>query len=171
MLSKREKRLLLILVWVFAGCLLLTVVLIRSAQMGESGKNIAEYEAELQRFQLIQPNKEELTRYFADLTAEIEREQVRFYKPGEMDLTQFGKRIHKLLADYHLAFSRFQRTDDKGSRFIEVSISGSAWNFSRFIKRVFESEKYWSMPYLTLANKGRNAISATFRINYEELEE
>jgi hypothetical protein len=171
MLSKREKRLLMILAWVCAGCVLLAVVFIRSAQMGESGKNIAEYEAELQRFELIQPNKEELTHYFKDLSKEIEREQVRFYKHGEMDLTQFGKKIHKLLADYNLAFSRFQRTDDKGSRFIEVSISGSAWNFSRFIKKIFESEKYWSMPYITLTKKGNSALSATFRINYEELEE
>jgi len=171
MLSKREKLLLTILGWVCAGCLFLVVVLIRSAQMGDAGKNIADYEAELQRFELIQPNKEELTRYFEDLTKEIEREEVRFYQAGEMDLTQFAKKIHKLLADYNLAFSRFQRTEDKGNRFIEISISGSAWDFSRFVKEIFESPKYWSIPYITLTNKGNKTITATFRINYEELEE
>jgi hypothetical protein len=170
MLNKREKLLLTILGWVFAACLFLILVIIRSAQMGEARKHIADYEQELRRFELIQPNKEELKNYFDDLTKEIKREEVRFYKPGEEDLTQFGKKLHSMLASYHLVFSRFQNTNDKGNRFIEISVTGSAWNFSRFLKEVFQYPKYWSISYITLTNRHNKTISATFRINYEELE-
>jgi hypothetical protein len=170
MLNKREKLLLTIMGWVVIGCLFFLVIIIRSAQMGEARKNVAKYEEELKRFELIQPNKEELTQYFDDLTREIKREEERFYKPGEIDLTQFGKKIHKLLSAHNLAFSRFQRSEEKGNRFIEVSISGSIWDFSLFIKEIYESPKYWDIPYITLTNKGSRYLAATLRLNYEELE-
>jgi hypothetical protein len=171
MLNKREKLLLTIMGWVLASCLFLILIVLRSAQMAESRKQIAEYERELERFELIQPNKEDLKAYFDDLTKEINREETRFYKPWEEDLTMFGMKIHKLLASYNLAFSRFQRTNDKGNRFVEVSVSGSAWNFSRFLKEIYENTKYWNISYITLNNMRNKTISATFRINYEELEE
>jgi hypothetical protein len=53
---------------------------------------------------------------------------------------------------------------------LEFAVSGSALGLARFLQRVSESPKLWSIPFVSISAGERGRIQAVFRIGYESID-
>jgi hypothetical protein len=102
----------------------------------------------------------------------IDELEDRYYQESEMDPYKFGILIKDLLTSKGLTISKYQTIDTKDLILLEFSVIGDALGFSEFLESVSLSDKYWSIPYLTINANNRNGrIQAVFRITYGMIDE
>ena len=104
-----------------------------------------------------------------ELDTRLERVRSRFYDSGEMNPYVFGSLIKQELTDLGLEIARYQVVQMQGQDFLEFTLSGPTVAVVDFLQTVFESERYWTIPTLTInVRKGSEAVDAVFQVGYEE---
>jgi hypothetical protein len=88
-----------------------------------------------------------------------------------MDPYRFGIIIRDLLLRDGLAISRYQTQEVMGENLLEFAVSGEAMGLARFLRRVSQSKKLWSVPFLSVTAGQRGKVQAVFRIGYESIDE
>jgi len=169
--SRREKLLLNLLAWVVAAVVLGflgAAELEKRAGLREKitqlEKQIPQYGAHLSGEELLEARRQSLER-------ELEAERSHYYEPGRMDPYRFGTLVREALVANRLRIERYQTLEAGKRMLLEFSVAGSALDLMRFLEAVSASEKYWSMPFLSInARQAGGAVEAVFRIGYETLE-
>ena len=171
MLNKRETLLLHALVWAVAAAAAgigFYLQLERRAQIGQQAGALA---GQLGKFEARAADEGDLQRQKEGLARGLERDKERYYAAQEMDPYRFGIIIRDLLLRDGLAISRYQTQEVMGQNLLEFAVSGSALGLARFLQRVSESPRQWSVPFLSISAGERGRVQAVFRIGYESLEE
>ncbi len=181
MLSKREKALLVALFWsaAVAGCFVaVTLASQRRAALAQqvtlARRELAGLEARLGRGAGIAapgaagapgaPGAASVS----DLEARIADARGRLYGPDEIDPYRFGIVIRDLLRAEGLSISRYQTVEQGSVTLLEFSVDGSARSVARFLQRVSEAPKWWSVSLLSMrAAGGDGSVQAVVRIHYE----
>ena len=88
-----------------------------------------------------------------------------------MDPYRFGIIIRDLLLRDGLAISRYQTQEVMGKNLLEFAVSGNAMSLARFLQRVSDSPKQWSMPFVSISAGERGKVQAVFRIGYESIDQ
>jgi hypothetical protein len=171
MLSKREILLLHVLLWAVAAAAAGIGFYLQLERRAEARQKIAALREQVGKFGARAADKEQLAREKEQLTRELERDQGRYYAALEMDPYRFGIIIRELLLRDGLAISRYQTQEVLGENLLEFAVSGNALGLARFLQRVSESPKRWSVPFLSVTAGQRGRIQAVFRIGYESIDE
>ena len=171
-LSKREKLLinLLILICIISGAGLLYYLMID--RIIDLNNSINLLKQQIQQITLTMPDESDLKVKKDLLRMGIDELEDRYYQKNEMDPYTFGILIKDLITSKGLDISKYQTIEAKDSIQLEFSVSGNALDFSEFLESVSLSDKYWSIPYLTMNANDRNGrIQSVFRITYGMIDE
>ncbi len=105
----------------------------------------------------------------AELEARIADARGRVYAADEIDPYRFGIVIRDLLRAEGLSISRYQTVEQGSMTLLEFSIDGSARSVARFLQRVSEAPKWWSVSFLSMRTAGNDGtVQAVLRIHYEQ---
>jgi hypothetical protein len=171
MLSKREVLLLHVLLWAVAAAVAGIGFYLQLERRADARQKIAALREQVGKFGARAADQETLSRQKEQLARELERDQGRYYADQEMDPYRFGIIIRDLLLRDGLAISRYQTQEVMGENLLEFAVSGSALGLARFLQRVSESPKRWSVPFLSISAGERGRVQAVFRIGYESIDE
>ncbi len=170
-MSRREKVLLNVLLWVVAAAILGVLAWLELEKSAETRGQAAVMEEQIRRFSERAGDETELEGRRQRLVQALEAERQRFYGAGEMDTYGFGIIIRDLLVAGGLEISRYQTVEVGQSTYLEFSVAGSALELARFLQRVSASEKYWSVPFLSISNRSADGnVQSVFRITYEKID-
>lgn len=171
-ISKRERTLLFVLLWVFAVFTAGIVFYFKLEEMTSLGQKTAMLEKQVQKITMKAPNSDDLTGEKGLLVERIGMEKAKYYYRDEIDPYQFSTIIKNLLSEKGLYIKKYQTIEVKERTYLEYSVSGDALELAEFLRVVADSDKYWSIPFLSIdARKGDGTIDAVFRINYETINE
>jgi hypothetical protein len=166
MLSRLERILLNVLLWVFlaaGGSVLFLSQIQRSREL--AGKAVL-LRNQLQHLATSPGDITELEPRKQQLQSALEAMRKKYFEPGEMDPYRFALLVRNLLVSNHLAINRYQTLDTGQRTLLEFSVAGDSLDFVQFLQQVSGAEKYWSVPFLSLsATDGR--VQSVFRITYE----
>lgn len=172
MLSKRERQLITILLWVIMACGFGVVTFLQVLRSSETTHRIEALEQRISRLSAPSASEPALIERAQRLGAELEGERSRFYPPDAMNPYRFGTLIQKLLDTHRLSTNRYQTIEAGGVTLLEFSVRGDALAFMNFLRDLSQSEKYRVMPYLAMdAQAGKGEIAAVFRVRYEVLDD
>jgi hypothetical protein len=171
MLSKRETLLLHVLAWVVVAAAAGIGFYLQLERRTQTGRQIAALAQQVGKLEARAADEEGLRRQKEELAGRLERDRKRYYAAREMDPYRFGIIIRDLLLRDGLAISRYQTQEVMGENLLEFAVSGSALSLARFLRKVSESPRQWSIPFLSISAGERGRIQAVFRIGYESLAE
>jgi hypothetical protein len=170
MLNKREVLLLHVLVWVVGAAAAGIGFYLQLERRAEARQKIGALAEQIDRLGDRAADQDTLARRKLELSRALERGQERYYTGQEMDPYRFGTIIRDLLLHDGLAISRYQTQEVMGENLLEFAVSGSALGLARFLQRVSESPKQWSIPFVSISAGERGRIQAVFRIGYESID-
>jgi hypothetical protein len=171
-ISKRERVLLFVLLWVVAAFAAGVVSYFKIEKIATLGQKTALIEKQVQKITLKAPNSDDLMGKKDLLVQRIGTEKEKYYYTDEIDPYQFSTIIKNILSEKGLYIKKYQTIEVKERTYLEYSVSGDALQLAAFLKVVSDSDKYWSIPFLSVdARKGDGTIDAVFRINYETIDE
>jgi hypothetical protein len=171
MLSKREALLLHVLVWAVAAAACGIGFYLQLERRAEARRQVAALREQVGRFGARANDQQSLSRRKEQLARELEQDRGRYYTAQEMDPYRFGIIIRDLLRRDGLEISRYQTQEVMGENLLEFAVSGDALRLARFLQRVSQSPKLWSVPFLSVTAGQRGRIQAVFRIGYESIDE
>jgi hypothetical protein len=171
MLNKREVLLLRALAWVVVAAAAGIGFYLQLERRAEAREKIGALSEQIGRLGARAADEDSLARRKLELTGALERTQQRYYAAQEMDPYRFGIIIRDLLLRDGLAISRYQTQEVMGKNLLEFAVSGNAMSLARFLQRVSDSPKQWSMPFVSISAGERGRIQAVFRIGYESIEQ
>lgn len=170
MLNKRERLLLNVLVWVAIAAVFGVFTFFEGMKRIELRERIALIEEQMRRLQVKLPSRAELSETKKHLQVELKGLQSRFYLEEQMDPYQFGSVIRELLVHEGLSIKRYQTLEVGEDTLLEFSVSGDALGFFRFLEKISRSEKFWSVPFVSInARGGAGRIDSVVRIGYETI--
>jgi len=171
-ISKRERALLFVLLWVLAAFAAGIVSYFKIEEMTALGQKTDMLEKQVQKLTLKAPNSDDLIGEKDRLMQSIGTEKEKYYYTDEIDPYQFSIILKKILSETGLYIKKYQTIEVKERTYLEYSVSGDALQLAAFLRVVSDSEKYWSIPFLSInARKGDGTVDAVFRINYETIDE
>jgi hypothetical protein len=167
MLSRREKILINLLLWIVLfvafGLFLFTEA---RGRVGR-GEKIALMEAQIARLNIRIPDRELLESRRNRTALELSEEKKRFYHFDEIDPYSFGAAIRDLIVSEGLTIIRYRTIDAQDNPMLEFVVSGDTHDFFSFLKLVSISEKNWYIPFLSVkAETLESRVHAVFRITY-----
>jgi len=171
MLSKRETLLLHVLVWAVVAAAAGIGFYLQLERRAEARQKIAALREQVGKFGARAADQEALNRQKEQLSRELELDRGRYYTAQEMDPYRFGIIIRDLLRRDGLEISRYQTQEVMGENLLEFAVSGNALGLTRFLQKVSQSPKRWSVPFLSVTAGQRGKIQAVFRIGYESTDE
>ncbi len=171
MLSRRETLLLHVLVWAVVAAAAGIGFYLQLERRAEARQKIAALSQQVGKFGARAADQESLSRQKEQLARELELDRGRYYTAQEMDPYRFGIIIRDLLRRDGLEISRYQTQEAMGENLLEFAVSGDALGLARFLQRVSQSPKLWSVPFLSVTAGQRGKIQAVFRIGYESIDE
>jgi len=171
MLSKRETLLLHVLIGVVVAAAAGVGFYLQLERRADALQKTGLLREQVGKFAARVADEDALSRQRQELARSLEREKERYYAAQEMDPYRFGIIIRELLLRDGLAISRYQTQEVMGQNLLEFAISGSALGLARFLQRVSESTKRWSVPFLSISAGERGRVQAVFRIGYESIDE
>ena len=171
MLSKRETLLLHILACVVGAAAAGVGFYLQLERRGQTAQKSGALTEQIGKLEARVADEEDLRRQREELAARLELDQKRYYAEQEMDPYRFGIIIRDLLLRDGLAISRYQTQEVMGKNLLEFAVSGGALSLARFLQKVSESPRQWSIPFLSISAGERGRIQAVFRIGYESLVE
>ncbi len=161
-----------ILIWVAASAAAGVFVFMEAGRRSDARQQIRLLTDQLARYGSRADDEATLAAKKSSLTSLVTAERARFYAAQEMDPYRFGIIIRDLLTAEGLEIGRYQTLDSGGKTFLEFSVSGSSLALARFLQKVSTSDKYWSIPLLTInAQTDKGTVQAVFRISYERVDE
>jgi hypothetical protein len=171
-LSRRERLLLFVLGWALAiAAAAVGVTLITERAAGLAGdieameKQLGELQAQIAAGTGTSLDLDRMEQQIAGL-------RDRFYRKGEMDPYTFGVMIRDLLLETGLSIRRYQTVEVRGTTLLEFSIQGDARALMRFLRKVSNAPKQWTVSFLSIrAPREAGTVQAVFRIGYEEYDE
>jgi len=102
------------------------------------------------------------------LLESVKEEKRYFYTQAEMDPYAFGILVKDILTSLKLDLTRYQTIESGKGAFLEFNLSGDVLNVIEFLRKVSDSQKYWSVPYLVVKMRpGGNSSDVVLRIGYE----
>jgi hypothetical protein len=170
MLSKREKVLVNVLLWVVA--LVVLGFLFAATLERRSGlrEKISGLEKQIPQFDAHAASEAQLAARKRELQSELSSERSHFYEEGQIDPYHFGILVRDLLVANHLSIKQYQTLNPGKQVLLEFSVTGDDLDVVKFWQAVSGSAKYWSVPYLSIdARAGSGNVDAVFRIGYETL--
>jgi hypothetical protein len=171
MLHRRERRVLSLCGAVSAASILVFLVNFELGKLNEVHARSRQQYAQIVKLRGSIRSESMLLSEQNRREGEVEAARKGFYAQGEMNLYAFGTLIKNKLAARGLRVIRYQIMDLKDANSLEFSISGSIDSLVLFLKEVSESEKYWTVPSLTLTMRGESGqVDSVFRIGYEVLD-
>ena len=170
MLNKREVLLLHALAWVVAAAAAGIGFYLQLERRAEAAQRIGALSEQIGQLGARAADQEALARRKQELTQALVGGQSRYYAAQEMDPYRFGIIIRDLLLRDGLAISRYQTQEVMGESLLEFVVSGSAMGLARFLQRVSDSPKQWSIPFLSISAGERGKVQAVFRIGYESID-
>ncbi len=171
MLSKRETLLLHVLIWVVGAAAFGIGLYLQLERRAEAVQKIGVLAEQMNKLEARAADEDGLRRQKQELVRSLEQDQGRYYTAQEMDPYRFGIIIRELLLRDGLAISRYQTQEVMGRNLLEFAVSGSALGLARFLQRVSESPRHWSVPFLSISAGERGRVQAVFRIGYESINE
>jgi hypothetical protein len=171
-ISKRERALLFVLMWALAVSAAGIVCYFKVEEMSALQQKTALLEKQVQKSTLKAPNSDDLLKKKELLMQRIGTEKEKYYYADEIDPYKFSTVIKNILSEKGLYIKKYQTIEVKERTYLEYSVSGDALQLAAFLRVVAGSEKYWSIPFLSIdARKGDGTVDAVFRINYETIDE
>jgi hypothetical protein len=170
-LRRRETLLLHVLVWAVVAAAAGIGISLQLERRAEARQKIAALREQAGRFGARAADQQALSRRKQQLAQALERDRARHYTVQEMDPYRFGIIIRDLLRRDGLQISRYQTQEVMGENLLEFAVSGDALGLARFLQRVSQSPKRWSVPFLSAAAGQRGKVQAVFRIGYESIGE
>ncbi len=171
MLSKRETLLLHVLVWAVVAAAAGIGFYLQLERRAEARQKVATLREQVGKFGARAADQESLSRQKEQLSRELEQDRGRYYTAQEMDPYRFGIIIRDLLRRDGLEISRYQTQEVMGENLLEFAVSGNAPGLTRFLQRVSQSPKRWSVPFLSVTAGQRGKVQAVFRIGYESIDQ
>ncbi len=170
-MSKREKLLLNVLLWIVITAILGVLFFIEKERKDELESKIGLMEGQIQKFSTRAADEGQLEVQKERLIAVLEEEKRRFYKTREMDPYRFGIIIRDLLVSNNLVIKRYQTLEIGESMVLEFSVTGDGLDYTRFLESLSSAEKYWSVSFLSInARGGGGEVSSVFRVSYETID-
>lgn len=172
MLSKREKLLLNVLFWIVVAAGLGILFFLEMEKNIDVQEKIGLMEEQIEKYSMKTADEEKLKAKKGRLSEELKKEWVKFYDGKEIDPYRFGIIIRNNLVSGGLEIKRYQTLEVGGSTWLEFSVSGEALAFFSFLEKVSNSEKYWTVSFVSIdSREGQGRINAVFRISYETIDE
>jgi restriction endonuclease Mrr len=171
MLSRRETLLLHALVWAVVAAAAGIGFYLQLERRAEARQKTSALREQVGKFAGRASDQQALSRRKEQLARELELDQARYYTAQEMDPYRFGIIIRDLLRRDGLEISRYQTQEATGESLLEFAVSGDALGLTRFLQRVSQSPKRWSVPFLSITAGRRGRVQAVFRIGYESIDE
>lgn len=169
-MSRREKLLLNILLWIVAAVVLGFLAAATLEKRAGLREKIDRLEKQMPQFSAHVASEARLRARKEQLQAELEVERSHYYEVGQMDPYRFGILVRELLVKNRLRIERYQTLEVGRQILLEFSVEGSALDLMKFLEAASTSGKHWSMPFLSInAQRGGSAVEAVFRIGYETL--
>lgn len=171
MLSRRERKLLIILLVVIAVCGFGVFTFLQALRSSETTRRIEQLQQRMSQLSTPSASEQALTERRQRVAAELESVRGHFYLPEAINPYRFGTLIQTLLNTHRLDTIRYQTVEAGGVTLLEFSVRGAALNLMNFLRDMAQSEKYRVMPYLAIdAQAGNGEIAAVFRVRYEVLD-
>jgi hypothetical protein len=171
MLAPNEKRLLYILVIVLAFCLVGGFIFLRLSGPGglsEVNSKITTTEGLVRNILKEKIDPKELPKKIADLDKILNTEKNKVYKPNEIDISEFGIQVRKLLVKNRLSEQSLRTIINNNEKSLQFQFRGAAYDFASFLKDVSANDKYWKIEDLMIkAPKQYASVDVTMRITYE----
>ena len=171
MLSKRETLLVHVLLWAVVAAAAGIGFYLQLERRAEARRKVATLREQVVKFGARTADQEALSRQKEQLARRLELDRGRYYTAQEMDPYRFGMIIRDLLRRDGLAISRYQTQEVMGENLLEFAVSGNAIGLVRFLQRVADSPKFWSVPFLSITAGQGGKVQAVFRIGYESIDE
>jgi hypothetical protein len=161
-----------VLLWVFSFFVTGIFFYFKIEEMSSLGQKTAQLEKQVQKITVKAPSSDELIGKKDLLMKRIGMEKAKYYYADEIDPYQFSITIKNILSEKGLYIKKYQTIEVKKRTYLEYSVTGNALELAEFLRIVEDSDKYWSIPFLSIdARKGDGTIDAVFRINYETIDE
>jgi len=171
MLSRRERLLLNVLAWVLIAAAAGVGFSLQLERRSDALRGIGRVSGQLEELDRRTADPQSLAHRKLELTRALVREESRRYAAGEMDPYRFGILIRDLLLQEGLEIRRYQTQEAKGGNLLEFAVSGSALGLARFLEKVSESPKLWTVPFLSISAGEGGKAQAVLRIGYESIDE
>ena len=172
MLSKRERLLVHVMVWVLVAAAAGVGLFLQLERRADVRKKVRVITEQMGKFGARASDEGGLARQKQELSQALARDKDRFYTAQEMDPYRFGIIIRDLLVREGLEIGRYQTLEGPGDNLLEFAVSGQALGLARFMQKVSGSPKRWLMPFLSIsAQGGKGKVQAVFRIGYEKVDE
>jgi hypothetical protein len=171
MLNPNEKRLVLLLGIVLAVCLVGAFVFFMLS--GPNGldsvnKEIKNTETQIRTMLVDRIDPKDLPQRIEEINTILEREKNKIYKANEIDISRFGIQVRKLMTENRLTEQSMKTMKNTTGTSLQFQFTGTAYDFSTFLKDVSINDKYWKIEDLYIkAGKGRATVDVTMRITYE----
>lgn len=183
MIDRTRAVMLLILCSVVAACGVALIATLAHAHIADLSSRIAQYEKRITAAKAAQTgdpaqldsSPESFSEQLAARTAELEKEQARFYRPDEVSLFEFSSRIQQRLKQAGLTVTRYRPVEetggtDKKGRAVELVVHGPASALLTFLKETAEAPKHEPIRNIAIHRRGTtDLVDVTFRIGYEEI--
>ncbi len=168
-LSRRERLLVRVLGWTLVLVVLGAFSLHEAGRVTEARGRAVRLEQQARRLAAKLPEAGDLAGRLERARGALEEERRRFYAPGEMDPYRFGTLVRDRLVARGLKIDRYQTLEPGQGTLLEFSVQGDALALVSFFREASESDKYWSLPFVSVSAKGEGAVQSVFRIRYEQI--
>lgn len=170
-MNRRESILVSVLAGVLIAAAAVTAFILQMERRSEVRQRIAVMEGELAKLSERGGDEAALRLRRDLLVAERALERQRFYQVQEMDTYRFGAIVRAVLIREGLQISRYRTLEASHRTLLEFTVSGSALETARFLRRVTDSERVWIVPVLSIdAHGATGELRSVFRIGYETID-
>jgi hypothetical protein len=134
-------------------------------------RDIRKLEETIEQYQWQESAERDLPKELAQLQAQLREQRGRFFRTGDLDLANFGLLVKEALSEMGVETESYRIIETNGRSFLDFTAVGDIFGFVRFIKSVYQAQKYCTIGYLSLTSiEGQSTVRATFRIAHEVLD-
>jgi ADP-glucose pyrophosphorylase len=110
----------------------------------------------------------ELPQKIEEIDKILTREKNKVYKANEINISSFGIQVRRLMVKNNLVEQNMRTLTNNNLASLQFQLTGSAYNFSTFLKDVSTNDKYWKIEELFIKSAKQYAtVDVTMRITYE----
>ncbi len=168
MLTEKSRTLLGVLAGTVLLCAAGVAVYLGVERLGAARSISSLYEEQIDNLAQSLPQEALLLSRRDELESRLASMRSRFYAVDEMSPFAFGALIKQELLELGMEIARYQVLEARGQSYLEFTAGGSALAMAGFLRAAFGSDKYWSVPSLTVKQReGSDVVDVVFQIGYE----
>ena len=171
-MAPNEKRLLyfFVIIVILCGCGLFFLLRTYDSTFGLDtlDKKIKKIETDIANLYKEKIDPKELPKKIDEIEKILIKEKTKTYIPGEIDISEFGIKVKKMMKTYGLVEENFKSINENNRISLQFQLSGFAYDFMNFLKGVSTNDKYWKIEELSIKSpKSDSTVNVTMRISYE----